>query len=205
MRVRTVTLVLPKLSTYKYKEKVVQEYIEMKLKEQLEFCDKYKLSVTCFAEDMLAVFLLKDNKNIKWISLIGEADRNFLASGVEDYPEYYWELPVEYADEDLRKEVIKRIKTRKITEYIDKQAYRSDRLNILCKRIRYVADNMLNREKFIIYLDANNNYCRFPTLQIGDGRISIYVDVAKDITQYYLGGIPLNKHDFNIVMEGITI
>lgn len=205
MRVRTVTLVLPKLSTYKYKEKVVQEYIEMKLKEQLEFCDKYKLSVTCFAEDMLAVFLLKDNKNIKWISLIGEADRNFLASGVEDYPEYYWELPVEYADEDLRKEVIKRIKTKKITEYIDKQAYRSDRLNILCKRIRYVADNMLNREKFIIYLDANNNYCRFPTLQIGDGRISIYVDVAKDITQYYLGGIPLNKHDFNIVMEGITI
>lgn len=205
MRVRTVTLVLPKLSTYKYKEKVVQEYIEMKLKEQLEFCDKYKLSVTCFAEDMLAVFLLKDNKNIKWISLIGEADRNFLASGVEDYPEYYWELPVEYADEDLRKEVIKRIKTRKITEYIDKQVYRSDRLNILCKRIRYVADNMLNREKFIIYLDANNNYCRFPTLQIGDGRISIYVDVAKDITQYYLGGIPLNKHDFNIVMEGITI
>lgn len=205
MRVRTVTLVLPKLSTYKYKEKVIQEYIEMKLKEQLEFCDKYKLSVTCFAEDMLAVFLLKDNKNIKWISLIGEADRNFLASGVEDYPEYYWELPVEYADEDLRKEVIKRIKTKKITEYIDKQAYRSDRLNILCKRIRYVADNMLNREKFIIYLDANNNYCRFPTLQIGDGRISIYVDVAKDITQYYLGGIPLNKHDFNIVMEGITI
>ena len=204
MKIKTVLLVLPKLSSYKYKDPVIQQYIDIKLKEHLEFCDKYKLPITCFAEDMLAVALLKDKKNIQWLSLIGEADKNFLATKVEGYPEQYWELQKECINEELIKSAVKQISVKQMKDYSDKQAYRSDRLNILNKRIRYAPNNILNKEKFIIYLDAKNNYCTFPVVQMGDGRISIYVDIVKDITQYYLGGIPLNKYDFNIIMEGVN-
>lgn len=198
-------LVLPKLSAYQYKDIDTKIMLEKIITEWAEFLKENNISIRCFAEDMLAVTMLKNEPNIKWFTTLGSSDTNFLLTSVGEYPQEYQTIQKIPVDSSILKESMTKHKTRKSSEYIDQLEFRGARLTVLSNRIRYVANKVLDECSFIVYINANNNYCAVPQSFVGDGRFCVVVDLKAYLTFYTFGGVNLKKEEFETIVRSMRL
>ena len=200
---KKVFIVFPKCSSYVSKDITVQIFYQNKCMEWLEFFKNLGLSIRCFAEDFLALQLYKDRDDLDWVTLVSQVDSGFIQKYIDEVPFEYKQLSKLSDYNEYIKQSLSYVKTPKVFNFNgDEEAYWNSRMLNINKRIRYVADKVLN-ESNVIYFGAKNNYCSEPRIQIGDGRFVVNIDVGKGLEQHYYGGMLLQKDAFKQVLGGI--
>lgn len=197
MRRGNILLVLPKLSAYMLKEYEVQRYLQNTVNEYLDLATSWGKKVYCFGQDMLAVKLLGTNSDIRWVNLVGPADKTFIKSSVTDKPDEYERIHMLEVAQDAIAKAVSRFKVPDPRSFDEYSKYIEHRMGVLQKRIRYVADAITkDLATFVIYLDAGNNFSSTPTFADGDGRRGIIHDTRTGVVNYYYGGFQIDRDAF---------
>lgn len=196
-------LVLPKLDSYNRKNFESKLFLEGRIREYVRYIKELGKKVYCFAQDMLAVELLSQDPEIIWLSVIGDSDDYFVKnSKVIDVPKAYSQLSVVPMKGETMAEAVKRYKAIRLSDFCDPVEYEKARIVVLNKRVRYVCNRVLsNIATFIIYLDAKNNFCNLPTLNIGDEKWVIKDELLNNTVVYIYSGVPVDRDMFNKIME----
>lgn len=196
-------LVLPKSSSYTYKNDDERTVLRNTVLKWYEWCKDNELQVICFAEDMLAVELLGD-KEISWMSVLSENDKNFLLKFVDNYPEKYKELNTTTCREEFIQAAMSKVKSKKLSEFGgDEVRYLENRMAELQSRLSFTASKVMESRKALIQLRDNNNFTKMIEPVGGDGKAIVVVDLKWGVETCYYGGIPLEKAVFEDIVRSV--
>ena len=198
-------IVLPKLSSYKYKMSDEKRRLEKTVLDEFNKLKESGAKIFCIAEDMLAVELLASHADqITWITTLGNADSNFIKTAVDDYPELYNDIKKVPTKQEYIKNAIMKYKVPKTDSCKDQLEIRGSRLAVLNKRIRFTADKVLSEFSHIVYVDANNNFCSFPKPEVGDGKLVVQVILNAGLVLYTYGGLPIDKDVYYSIARSVV-
>lgn len=193
-----VFIVCPKSQAYEYKNIYKQSAISNAVTKWYEYYKGLGCTVCCYAEDMLAVELLYD-KEVKWYTVLGSADRLFLQDNVTSYPEAYKKIQKNSIDTKIIRKSIIKYASKTLEQCVDMEMYLASNFNTLINRIRFAAsDNLDVNAKAIVYVDTAvaNRFCNLPKNVVGNGKSIVHVQVENNIELFSFGGIEMNHDSF---------
>lgn len=199
---RNIVMVLPKLSSYENKEEIVKMGIRELVDDWYNKLRDKELTITCFAEDLLACELLKDRDGIEWQTTLSMGDRMFwLNNQLGRDP--YDDIEVKQKYKNIVTEARNKIANK--AESLDRlsEEYTKKRIECLRDRIRYVADNIVGKSQLCIYFNANNNFCAKPEPKEGDGKLIITASLNTGVGEIYYGGYAISTEVFDQVVRSI--
>lgn len=203
-----VFIVLPKISaynlnSYNHKDLDALDILKEKLNSWLDLFAKYtSVEICCFAEDKLAVELLSEDNRISWISVLANSDSNYYK--ICGYAtDKYMKLEKIKADTTIVNTAVKRFKVKKQTEFVDDTAFKGHREQVMNNRIRYAIDEMLNKEKYIVYFNQMHNFCKEPEAKLGDGKLLIIHNLVRMFEFFYYGGVPISRDNLEMIIGGL--
>ena len=199
MIMNKVYVVLPKITTYIHKEEKWKRWIESNVNQWVLNMNDLKLDINCFLEDDLAYELLKEEKEISWVSVLGTADCNFIRNYSPLYFEKYETVNCKKVTDSLIVQARKKYKPP--TNHHNELEYSKARLAVLNNRMRYIVNKVLEVCPFVVYVDSGNSYCSPPASHLGDGKMVIKVNVISGITTYMFGGIPISEEDYKRIIQ----
>ena len=138
-----VFIVCPKSQAYEYKNIYKQSAISNAVTKWYEYYRGLGCTVCCYAEDMLAVELLYD-KEVKWYTVLGSADRLFLQDNVTSYPEAYKKIQKNSIDTKIIRKSIIKYASKTLEQCVDMEMYLASNFNTLINRIRLAASDNLD-------------------------------------------------------------
>ena len=174
--IKRAFFVLPKSSSYTYKDLEEQSYIEKQVRHWESFCRDCALPIFCFIEDFLAYTLLKSSPNVSWVESLANGDRTFLLSNDEtpigwDHEEVV-SLGEHYIKAAVRRYPIERSKC-------DPAEFKLKRMSVLRNRLRYASSRIVNNEQMVISFRNNNEFCNIEEGKLGDGRLIVTCDIRR--------------------------
>lgn len=195
MRKKDFLIVLPKVGAYEYKDITVQLYIDSVLKEWISLITEHGYNVVFIHEDMLALKLAGD-AGYRRYSVLTMVGRRVL-SRFETTPDSY----SIYTDvvEDSR---VATKATEAVPADINPGKTTSEILrDVIPMRVKRGCELLLDDASNVLYIDANNNFCKKPEPRIGDGRIVCILNTMNDTYEYYFGGTRISKEMLLQVLE----
>ena len=194
-------MILPKESSYDLKSDADKRHLEDSVITWYEYFSSKNVVIRCIAEDFLAIRLLHDKSGIKWISVLGERDKNLLKRQEVKLIDAYWELNKKTTDDSIIKDAIKNHKILGIDKCYDPQEWNQRCLHTMEQRIRCTVDRLLSNANAIVIFDCNNNFCKIPNSQLGDGKIIVTVKDWFTCEFYCYGGVPLSFSEFDQIVR----
>lgn len=198
-----VYMVLPECSSYQYKGEVEKRRIKELIESWYYTLVEANYKVTAFAEDFLAVELLYNIGAIRWQSILSVNDMAFLESFVTGIPDVWSAISKRCDYKCFIEAAIKKHKNPDIRKVSNSLEFRSLRFKALRKRMRFVANSILDEAQFVVYIDANNNFCNLPIVEVGDGKMVVKVELYSRLVEYTFGGLPLTKVDFENIVRSV--
>lgn len=193
-------LVLPKDTCYNYKTEIVQKDIEHFVHTWIDWMQQFTLPIYCFAEDCLALRLLSGEGDINWLSVLGDTDTAFFTGGMVEVPEEYKSIKPRRVSEAIIKGAEKAVPITSLRG-LSPQDFRSKRVRILRNRIRHACNAVLKDTALIVCIENGDGYCNLPEPELGDGTLQVIADLKTSVVRYYLGGVPLNKENFEVAIR----
>ena len=201
-RGKDVLFVLPLYSSYQYKDVSQKLLYDRKVREWYDAFTACGFRVNCFAEDMLAVELLKD-EDISWVSIVSSADRFFILHNMGEYPEAYRTIQAEPARQSFIRAAANKYKKPIRGEHENEYDYNTRYANVLRQRMRNIANSSMKDFGFVVYFDANNNYCNKPVPMQGDGLGLVEIREFDQTESYSFGGMQVAESLFKKIMESV--
>lgn len=197
MNKRDFLIALPKVTAYDSKGVDMQLYYDNVVKLWTERILQNGYNLCVIHEDILAGKLIKTD-DLKRYSVLKPTGREPYAYS-EGISSDYLTLPGVITMDDavrvgLREVVFKR-------EDIIPGGEQAYLLALAQRRVRSASNYLINRIPSIIYVDANNNFCKKPSHIVGDGRLVCIIDVKSETTSCFYGGIPINDNVVLQIME----
>ena len=197
MNKRDFLIVLPKLSAYDSKGVDMQLYYDNVIKLWTERILQNGYNLCVIHEDILAGKLIKDDR-LKRYSVLKPTGREPYADSEGISPDYLT-LPGVLTVDDAVKVGIKEVAFRQ--EDVVPGSEQAYLLALVQRRVRSASNYLIDRMPSVIYVDANNNFCKKPSHGVGDGRLVCIIDVKSEVTSYFYGGIPINDNIVSQIME----
>lgn len=197
-----VLVTLPKLSSYQYKDKVTKDAIKERFNEWVLWVKERGNGIMFFREDMLAVELYHDSKelDIKWLSVLNKYDVDFLRNFAMGYPETYNSLESFSCDESYIRKAAEKYKSKTLRQCDrDQQVFLLNRLDSINQRIAYAASLVVKDARAVLQFRNNNNFTQSVKTFLGDGRFYMEVDVVSGVYKAYYGGVALEAEDLDKV------
>jgi len=182
--IKRAMFIFPKSSSYEFKSQLERDYIDTYVKRYTNLCKECNIRIAAFVEDMLAVTLLYEKEEVRWIEALSDGDRLFIKNSMEDIPEVWSSISPVVTREDVIKNAAHKFP---VVRCNDINEFMANRKNILQKRLRYTASKILEDEALIIHFKTNNGYCNVPESATGDGRLIITVDLDRGYETCELG------------------
>ena len=196
-----VFIVCPKSQAYEYKDVYKQAAISNAVYKWYDYYTKLGCTVCCFAEDMLAVELLHD-KEVKWYTVLGTADRLFLQDNVTSYPEAYKTLHKTIISTKIIRKAVVKYASKTLEQCVDMDMYLASNFNTMLNRIRFAAsENLDANAKAIVYIDSAvvNRFCNLPNNVVGNGKSIVHVQIENNLELFSFGGVEMNFDSFEEV------
>lgn len=209
MKSDEILIVCPKKSSYSLKSFSEQHVIEEKVHKIVELANTTGKRICCFAQDFLAIELMKPYSDITWLNALSVADKAYLKVNKEEFevPEDYFNLQMQDVKSRCIQNALDKITLQKrgITSgrgvELDEDAQKIRR-GILRDRLRLVCDDVINNEaKIVYYLDAKNNFCSRPKFEMPCCP-TLIVDTLADGSFYMYGGVPVDKSIMERILGG---
>lgn len=204
---RMMYMVLPKMSAYEFKDMDSQLFIKNKVKEYVKQLHEIGFGIRCFAENILALKLLNEVKNIRWFSVASDSDIYYMLNNLmkdEYLKNIYTMLNKRKVDESYVNKAVKRYTAPMLSGLSDAE-YKAQRDVVFTNRIRMSVGDILEGCRFcIVFKSKGNEFCKTPGLYEGSGRFTIIVDLDSKVTFYDYGGIPLSAEQANEVLRSVV-
>lgn len=197
---RKVHVILPRSEEYKLLTDVEKLYMSDCVKNWISEFTSNGFRVECFYEDFVALNLLGKNKDIQWVTVLGQSDELFLLGNVEDIPEVRKEVNKTTINNSIIREAVKKFP-------VSKGCDKLSRFYVMQKRLRYVTMHVLKQSRDLIVVDNKHGYEKATSSEAGDGRLKITISSKRLIDSVELGGFTIPKESVSALlkMRGVSI
>ena len=197
MNKRDFLIVLPKSTAYASKGVDMQLYYDNAIKLWTERILQNGYNLCVIHEDILAGKLIKVD-NLKRYSMLKPTGREPYADSEGISSDYLTQSGVLTMDDAVKVGLKEVVFKREDVIPGGEQAYL---LALAQRRVRSASNYFIDRVPSVIYIDANNNFCKKPSHTVGDGRLVCIIDVKSEVTSCFYGGIPINDNVVLQIME----
>ena len=200
-----VFVLLPKLSSYQYKlDQFKAHYRDIIYSEVQSFIDA-GITPVFLREDMLAITLFGDSKDVEWCTCYNQLDFAFMKSDVKDYPELYLSIKLtQEIDKNIDKTLVEKCKFKSIKDCKgDRQEYSIGRINSLTSKLRLGANLIAKRYSGVLQFIDGNNYCEAIEPVVGDGKLITTVYLNSSTKTVHYGGCAIEQDMVHSILEVI--
>lgn len=197
MNRRDFFVVFPKVSAYENKDIDTQAYYDSIVSKWRDRIISNGYNLCVIHEDNLASRLLAGSE-VKRYSVLRFTNRDYYALG-ETTPDNYIAEKNVYEVPEAIKAGTKGVKVNQ--EDVTSGNEQIYLMTLAQLRTKVASDYLVDQVPHILYIDANNNFCKKPKYSIGDGRMVCFVNVKNNTFSAFYGGVSISEDIVIQIME----